>query len=92
MMERMEVLSGHIDALIREQRAARAEIARLSRALQASESSRDKAVRELEGLRRESLYHSLSTLPVDDAQKPALRKSIDALIAEIDTILMQLHD
>ena len=92
MTERLDVLALRLDAFIRQHRLAKAENVRLSKALKKAEAARDKAVRELEVSKRDALHHTLSALPLSDDAKPALRRSLDAVITEIDTILMQLHD
>ena len=92
MTERMDVLSSRINALLREHRTAKVEIQRLTKALQKAEAARDNAARELENARRGALRDTLAALPIADDAKPTLRRSLDAVIAEIDSILMQLHD
>lgn len=92
MTDRVETLALRVDALLRQHRAAKGEVVRLTRALQKAEAARDKALAQLETARREALLDTLTALPIAAADKPALRKSLDAVIAEIDAILMQLHD
>lgn len=92
MTERVDVLMQRVTELLRAHKAAKAEVMRLTKALQRAEVSRDKAVREAEAAKRDALHHTLTALPIPDDAKPALRRSLDAVITEIDDILMQLHD
>ena len=92
MNDRVETLASRVDALIRQHRAAKSEVARLTKALQKAEAARDKALLEAEAAKRDAVRDMLSALPMEAEDKPALRKAIDAVIAEIDAILMQLHD
>jgi hypothetical protein len=92
MTDRVETLAARVDALLRQHRAAKAEVARLTRALQNAETARVKALAQADAAKRNALHDTLAALPVAAADKPALRKAIDTVIAEIDAILMQLHD
>lgn len=92
MTDRVETLATRVDALLKKHRAVNAEVERLTRALQKAEAARDKALLQAEAAKRDSLRDTLAALPIAVGDKPALRKAIDAVIAEIDGILMQLHD
>jgi chromosome segregation ATPase len=92
MTDRVETLAQRVDTLLRQHRATKAEVARLTKALQKAEAARDKAMLQAEGAKRDALRDTLAALPIAAADKPALRKAIDTVIAEIDSILMQLHD
>lgn len=92
MTGRVEALAQRVSELLRAHRAAKAEVARLAKALQKAETARDKALGNAEAAKRDALHGTLAALPVPDDAKPALRRSLDAVIGEIDNILMQLHD
>lgn len=92
MTERVEALAQRVTLLVQAHKAAKAEVKRLSKALQKAEAARDKTVRDAENAKRDALHHTLAAVPVPDEAKPALRRSLDAVISEIDNILMQLHD
>jgi len=92
MTDRVETLAARVDALLRQHRAVKTEAARLARSLQKAEAERDKALAQVEVVKRDALRDTLAVLPVAAADKPGLRKAIDTVIAEIDAILMQLHD
>jgi hypothetical protein len=91
-MERLDLLRQRVEALLRQYAAQRAELESREKALKAKEEEVELLQTQLAKAEERLLALEIGQAIPDAESRAASRKQLDAVISEIDKILMVLHD